>query len=145
MITSSIFKGKIAYCKQVTLDIEFSGTRNEDNIDVDIVLNDRILLTQKLTTDVVKLRHMFSDEPGEHELKIVVRGNPQGAMLYIRDVRIEGLNMRNTFEHSGTCVMDNIAHVPSEHMGRPGHQSLKFTTPIYPWLLDNELKDTYYL
>lgn len=145
MTTSSIFKGKVAYRKQVTLDIEFSGTRNGDNVEVDIVLDDRVILTQPLTTAVTKLRHLFDDEAGDHELRIVVKGNPQGAMLYISQVRIEGLNMRATFENSGTCIMNNVPHVPSEYMGQVGYQSLKFTTPIYPWLLENERKPDYYL
>ena len=32
----------------------------------------------------------------------------------------------------------------SEYMGQVGYQSLQFTTPIYPWLIANERKDTYY-
>lgn len=145
MITSSILNGKIPYRKQASLEIEFSGTKNGDDIEVDIVLDSRIILSQILTTEVIKLIHLFDDEPGEHELRIVFRGSSQGAMLHIHHIRIEGLNMRLTMEDSGTCVMDGIAHVPSEFMGQPGYQSLKFTTPIYPWLLANERKPTYYL
>jgi hypothetical protein len=47
-------------------------------------------------------------------------------------------------EDSGECQLDGEPAVPSEYMGQVGYQSLKFTTPIYPWLLANERKDTYY-
>jgi hypothetical protein len=144
-IYSTIFQGKVAYRKQASLEIEFSSTAQENNLIVEISLDTRVILSQPLTTKVTTLLHMFDDEPGEHELRIELKGNPQGAMLHIHHILIEGLNLRLTMEDSGTCLMDNIAHVPSEYMGRPGYQSLKFTTPIYPWLLANERKDTYYL
>ena len=144
-IYSTIIQGKVAYRKQASLEIEFSGTEQENNITVEISLDDRVILTQSLATKVTKLLHMFNDEPGEHELRIELKGDPQGARLHIHHILIEGLNLRLTMEDSGTCIMDNIEHVPSEYMGRPGYQSLKFTTPIYHWLLNNERKDTYYL
>jgi hypothetical protein len=144
-IYSTIFQGKVPYRKQASLEIEFSGTAQENNLTVEISLDNRVILSQPLTIDVTKLLHMLDDEPSEHELRIELKGNPQGAMLHIHHILIEGLNLRLTMEDSGTCLMDNIAHVPSEYMGRPGYQSLKFTTPIYPWLLANERKDTYYL
>lgn len=145
LITSSIPKGKIPYCKQASLYIEFSSTKDDSNTTVEIVLNDRVLLTQSLQTTTTYLTHKFSDEPGEHDFRIVLKGNPQGAMLHIHRITIEGLNMRSTIEDSGTCVMNNISHVPSEYMGQVGYQSLKFTTPIYPWLFKNERNDQYYL
>lgn len=144
MITSSILDGKIPYRKQGCLKIVFSGTRNGDDLDVEITLDNRTLLTQTLTTKTTTFLHMFDDEPGEHELRIYLKGNPQGAMLHIHSIFIEGLNMKNVVENSGTCVMDNISHIPSEYMGQVGYQSLKFTTPIYPWLFANERYDTYY-
>jgi hypothetical protein len=144
-IYSTIFQGKAAYRNQASLEIEFSSTAQENNLSVEISLDDRVILSQSLTTKVTKLLHMFDDEPSEHELRIELKGSPQGAMLHIHHILIEGLNLRLTMEDSGTCKMNNIDHVPSEYMGQPGYQSLKFTTPIYPWLLANERKDTYYL
>lgn len=145
MTTYSIFKGKQHYHKQASLDIQFCGTKDDSDFVVEIVLNDRVLVSQALVTTPTRLIHLFSDDPDEYELQIVVKGAPRGDMLHIQHIRIEGLNMRNTMEDSGTCMMNNTAHIPSEYMGLPGYQSLKFTTPIYPWLLANERKPTYYL
>lgn len=145
MTTYSIFDGKKPYRKQASLEVEFSGTLDGDDIVVEIVLDDRTLISQPLTTRVTKLIHMFDDEPGEHEFQILLKGNPQGSMLHIHHIHIEGLNMRMTMENSGTCVMNNVPHIPSSYMGQVGYQSLKFTTPIYPWLFGNEQHDHYYL
>lgn len=144
-IYSTILQGKVAYRKQASLEIEFSGTNDDDGMFVEIAVDDRILLLQPLTIKSTKLTHMFDDEPGEHELQIRLKGIPRGSQLHIQKILIEGLNMRMTMEDSGTCVMNNVDHIPSEYMGQVGFQSLKFTTPIYPWLLENERKDTYYL
>lgn len=143
--TSSIFKGKIPYRKQALLDIEFSGTGNDDKLTVEVVFDDRVLLSQPLSTKTTKLQHNFSDDPSDHELRIVLQGNPTGAMLHIHHICIEGLNMRLTMEDSGECWFGAEQAIPSEYMGQVGYQSLKFTTPIYPWLLQNERKPTYYL
>jgi hypothetical protein len=112
---------------------------------VEIAVDNRTLLSQPLTIKSTKLTYMVDDEPAQHELQIRLKGTPRGSQLHIHKILIEGLNMRMTMEDSGTCVMNNVDHVPSEYMGQAGYQSLKFTTPIYPWLLANEQKDTYYL
>lgn len=138
-------KGKIPYLKQATLEIEFSGTHNDDDMFVEIAVDDRIVLSQTLTTKSTKLTHMVNDEPAQHELQIRLKGIPRGTQLRIHKILIEGLNMRMTMEDSGACVMNNVDHIPSEYMGQVGYQSLKFTTPIYPWLLENERKPDYYL
>lgn len=142
---SSILKGKIPYRKQASLEIEFSGTHNDEGMIVEITLDNHTLLSQPLITEVTKFIYMVDDEPGDHELQIHLKGVPQGSQLRIHKILIEGLNMRMTMEHSGTCVMNNVAHVPSEYMGQIGYQSLKFSTPIYPWLFENEQHDRYYL
>lgn len=145
MITSSILDKKIPYRKQAELYVELSATENNPSIEVEVILDNTVLLAHPLTTAVTHVTHKFDDEPGEHELKIVLKGNPTGAMLCIRDLRIEGLNMQSTMSDSGTCIMNNVPHIPSEYMGQVGYQSLKFTTPIYPWLFNNEQNDHYYL
>lgn len=145
LTTYSIFKGKQHYRKQAVLDIEFSGTKDDDKFIVEIIFDGRVLLSQSLTTQTTKLIHMIDDHPGEHHLQIVMSGTASGSMLHLHHILIEGLSMRNTMENSGTCVMAGVDHIPSEYMGQPGFQSLKFTTPIYPWLFENERNDQYYL
>jgi hypothetical protein len=104
------------------------------------------MLTKTLSTDITKFECQIPDsnETIEHELRIEVRGRPTGAMLHVHNILIEGLDMRLTMEDSGTSELGGEPSVASEYMGQVGYQSLKFTTPIYPWLLANERKDTYY-
>ena len=145
-IYSIITDGKIPYAKTALLEIEFSGTVDDPAMFVFILIDNEIVTTKQLSTDITRFKYNIpdSDETIEHELRIEVRGRPTGAMLHIHRICIEGLDMRLTMEDSGTCELDGEPAVPSEYMGQVGYQSLKFTTPIYPWLLANERKDTYY-
>ena len=142
----NIIDGKVPYHKTALLEIDFSGTANDPGTFVIIIVDGQVAVTKQLSTNVTNFEYRISDteEITEHELRIEVRGKPSGAMLHIHKIAIEGLNMRLTMEDSGTCQPDNKSAVPSEFMGQVGYQSLKFTTPIYPWLLANERKDSYY-
>lgn len=142
----NIIDGKVPYHKTALLEIDFSGTANDPGTFVIIIVDGQVAVTKQLSTNVTNFEYRISDteEITEHELRIEVRGKPSGAMLHIHKIAIEGLNMRLTMEDSGTCQLDNKSAVPSEFMGQVGYQSLKFTTPIYPWLLSNERKSTYY-
>lgn len=145
-IYSTILDGKIPYQKTALLEIEFSGTADDSAMVVVIVIDGQVMLTQPLSTNITRFEHSISDhtETAEHKLRIEVRGRPTGAQLRIHSICIEGLDLRLTMEDSGTCELDGVPSVPSEYMGQVGYQSLRFTTPIYPWLLANERKDTYY-
>ena len=145
-IYSTILDGKIPYQKTALLKIEFSGTCNDPAMVVGISIDGKIIITQPLSTDTITFEHSILDhtQTAEHELRIEIGGQTSGARLRIHYIRIEGLDMRLTMEDSGTCELDGEPAVPSEYMGQVGYQSLKFTTPIYPWLLANERKDTYY-
>lgn len=145
-IYSTIIDGKIPYEKTSSLEIDFSGTANDPATFVLILIDNEIITTKQLSTEITEFKYniLDSDETIEHELRIEVRGRPTGAMLHIHSIRIEGLDMRLTMEDSGTCELDGEPSVPSEYMGQVGYQSLRFTTPIYPWLLANQRKDTYY-
>jgi len=145
-IYSNIIDGKIPYVKTALLEIEFSSTADDPATFVFILIDNKIVTTKQLSTKPTRFKYNIpdSDETTEHELCIEVRGRPTGAQLRIHSIQIEGLCMRLTMEDSGTCKLDGESAVPSEYMGQVGYQSLKFTTPIYPWLLANERKDTYY-
>lgn len=145
-IYSTIIHGKTPYLKTARLDIEFAGTADDPAMIVVISIDGEVMLMRPLTIETYTFEYDFQDNKDveEHEFKIEVRGKPTGAMLHLQRISIEGLDMRLTMEDSGECYLDGVQSVPSEYMGQVGYQSLKFTTPIYPWLLANQRKDSYY-
>lgn len=149
-IYTRIVDAKIQYEKTALLEIEFSSTVDAPGMFVVISVDEKILLMKQFSTQTIEFKHNIPEPPSdskeiiEHELRIEVRGKPTGAMLHIHSIRIEGLDLRLTMEDSGECQLGGESAVPSEYIGQVGYQSLKFTTPIYPWLFANERKDTYY-
>ena len=145
-IYSIITDGKIPYEKTSLLEIDFSGTANDPEMFVSILIDDKIVITKQLSTETTRFKYNMpdSDQTIEHELRIELGGLPMGAMFRIHSIRIEGLCMELTMNDSGTSKQNGEPAVPCEYMGQVGYQSLRFTTPIYPWLLANERNDTYY-
>ena len=145
-IYSIITDGKIPYVKTAVLEIEFSGTAEETEMFVSILIDDKIVTAKQLSTEITRFKYNIPDsnQTIEHELRIEISGRPMGAMVHIHSISIEGLCMRLTMRDSGTCEQNGEPAVPCQLMGQVGYQSLKFTTPIYPWLLANEREDTYY-
>lgn len=132
-----------------------------ENISAQIFLNKERLIEHWFNTSL-HFEHEFvdTDDTVEHELKIDISGfDPKfcrliegignvSPMVKINVLTIEDLNMKNLLEDCGKCFYNDsldICSVPSSHMGQNGYQLLEFKTPIYPWLLENERKDTYYL
>ena len=143
-IYSTILEGKKAPDNTAHLELVFSSTTDDPVTTVSIELDGKVLLTQNLSTQITKFEYKVSDVPQDHEFKIRLNGRPTGAMLHIHSICIEGLSMRLTMEDVGKCELDGQVAIPSEYMGQVGYQSLQFSTPIYPWLLANERKDSYY-
>ena len=129
-------------------------------LSVKINLNDQLLGDSQMDKPVT-LHHNFLDckEPTSYCLKIVTQGFDEkfchyvdgvgevSPMIKIESIQIENLNMLHTMEDSGKCAYsgdpDSVS-VPSVFIGQNGYQLLDFATPIYPWLLSNERKATYY-
>lgn len=145
-IYSIITDGKIPYVKTALLEIDFAGTAEESDTAVSILIDDKIVLTKQLSTEITEFKYNIPDsnQTIDHELRIEVNGQPTSTVLRIHRICIEGLCMRLTMTDSGICSQNSEPAVPSEYIGQGAYQSLRFTTPIYPWLLANERKDTYY-
>ena len=121
-----------------------------------IKLNDDIIFNSEHINGPVDFAHELNDDDGEHLLefimknktdkdtKIDVEGNiVKDASLIISDLAFDELELKHVFvEHavyshnfngSGKNVQDKFYG----EMGCTGTVSLKFTTPIYMWLLEN--------
>jgi len=100
--------------------------------------------------------HDMNDDDGEHELKIVLKGktnnhtkiDEQGnitkdALISVTNIQIDGINVTQLFHaqaqynHDFNGTQAPIKDTFYEHLGCNGTVSLKFTTPIYLWLLEN--------
>ena len=107
-------------------------------------------------TEQYHFSHDMSDQDGEHELKIVLKGktndhtkiDDQGniikdATLQISTVTIDGIdvnqlfNEKTVYTHDFNGTQPEIAETFYGVAGCNGTVSFKFSTPIYLWLLEN--------
>ena len=169
-INSSILAGKVAYVKRASLDIVFSfgnivnhtqwipaGQDFHKDLKVEIYLDNQLLLSQMSDDQTHQFHYEFEDSSvlTQRELRIGCNGFTTKhfpvfeivPMLYIQSVCIEGLNMHQTILDHAQGVYTEDAFRDQDAYPRIGHNGylkLKFCTPIYPWLLDNEQDNSYY-
>jgi hypothetical protein len=129
------------------------------DLQVRIELDNNVLVEGQMTQKI-EFEHMFEDSEliTEHVLKIRLSGLNDSHRVYLDNVgnlapmlRIEGiwieqLSMRLVLEDHGQCFYNNTsdAQIPSEFIGQNGTQVLKFSTPIYPWLISVQKKPDYF-
>lgn len=104
----------------------------------------------------ILFEHTLDDTDGEHELRIVMKhkqaahtrlddqGNiTQDAVLTVSDLEFDSIDiMQITTDRAEYCHDFNGSQPAGKHrfygdMGCNGTVSLKFTTPVYLWLLEN--------
>lgn len=129
------------------------------NMQVQIELDNNVLFESDLTQQI-EFEHIFEDSESvtEHSLKITLTGlddthrvyldnvGDLAPMLQINGVWIEQLSMRSVLEDHGQCFYNDSSdpQIPSEFIGQNGTQILKFSTPIYPWLMSVQKKPNYF-
>jgi hypothetical protein len=123
---------------------------------IEIWLDEQRIFDQPCVTDKISWRHSLSDNDGEHEIRWILKNktqdhtklDEQGNILHdtrliIKDVKFDDIELGQVFiEKSSYCHDFNGTAAPVEQkfygeMGCNGTVSLKFTTPIYLWLLEN--------
>lgn len=122
----------------------------------DVILDDKVLLSIDHVTESTPVSLEIADNEGEHEFKFVMKNKTQehtvvdeagditkDAMLSIANLTFDDIKLGHTFIEKCVYHHDfNRSQPPVEDkffgdMGCNGHVSLRFTTPIYLWLLEN--------
>lgn len=123
---------------------------------MEIWLNDQQIFNIEHVDSTFKFQKSFSDDDGEHELRFVMKNKTidqtqidesgeilKDACLTIRDVAFDDIALGHMFieqshyTHDFNGTKSAITEKFYGEMGCNGTVSLKFTTPIYLWLLEN--------
>jgi hypothetical protein len=134
------------------------GTTNpEARLGLEIWLDDRVLFdTDHLTHDCQPLEFEVNDAEGEHELRFVLKNKTHehtqvdasgnivaDSSIIISDLAFEEIELKQIFYDRTVYTHDFNGTGTETHdkfygtMGCNGTVSLKFTTPIYLWLLES--------
>lgn len=123
---------------------------------MEIWLDDQQIFNENHVSSQIIFEHELSDRDGEHELKFVMKGKTSehtkvdatgqilhDARLILRDLRFDEIELGHMFTELATYTHDLNGTGPTtqnkfyNELGCNGTVSLKFTTPIYLWLLEN--------
>ena len=139
---------------RISFDVETSDA--ECPIGMEIWLDDAVLLTNNHVQEKISFSHDISDDDGEHELRVIITGKTsdhtivdeagniiKDATLQISNVVIDELDVNQLFldkcvyTHDFNGTQAEIQDTFHGIAGCNGTISLKFSTPIYLWLLEN--------
>ena len=135
---------------------EISGTDPVANLELEIWLDNKQLFNIEHTAAPQKLAWEVDDVDADHELKFVMKNkthdhtivDSQGnivkdARIIIKDLSFDGIILgqivtdcaeySHNFNNTGSDTVDKFYG----EMGCNGTVSLKFSTPIYLWLLEH--------
>ena len=123
---------------------------------LEVWLDGSMVFDQPSISDPIQFVHTVADDDADHEIRWVMKNkitehttiDQQGnivkdACLVINDLKFDDIDLGHIFVEKSSYHHDfNGTAAPVEekfygNMGCNGSVSLKFTTPIYLWLLEN--------
>lgn len=139
-----------------SLKFNISNTDTSAELGIRVHLDGIVVYENRYIKEPCEFLYKITDNDGEHELKIVMFGkNPthtkineageivKDAMLTINDIEFDGIDISQIFTVASEYHHDfNGTQSPTVekfygNLGCNGTVSLKFTTPLYLWLLEN--------
>jgi hypothetical protein len=140
----------------ISITFDLDSTDYTAKLAFEVLLNDIVVFATEHVTQPVTVEFDIAEDEGDHELKFVLKNKTQDhttvdvhgnivsdAMLSISNVAMDEIKLGHMFFEQTHYHHDtNGSQLLAEHkffgaMGCNGHVSLKFSTPIYMWLLEN--------
>ena len=141
---------------KITVSFDLTSSDYAAAVGFELLLDDVVILSIDHVTEPMPVSLEILDDDAEHELKFVMKnktpehtvvddnGNiTKDAMLSVANVAFDGIELGHVFfeqsvyHHNFNGAQDAIKDKFYGDMGCNGYVSLRFTTPIYLWLLEN--------
>jgi hypothetical protein len=125
-------------------------------LEFEVRLDGKVVLAATQVTAPIKFEHDMSDNDGEHQLDFVLKNKTENdtiidengniikdARLIVSDVAFDDIELKQIFvnqtvyTHNFNGTGETIEDEFYGEMGCNGTVSLKFSTPMYIWLLEN--------
>ena len=133
----------------ITFACQVQPTNSAMALGLRVLLDQVTIFENAHVTETVQLQHQMSDADGEHELTFELFGKlPEytkitetgeivsDSLLELSNISMEDISLEiysHDFYGSQTAINDQFYGT----MGCNGTVTLKFTTPVYLWLLEN--------
>jgi len=141
---------------KLTVSFDLTSSDYTATLGFDLLLDNKILLSIDHVKESVPVSVEINDDESEHEFKFVMKNKTQehtmvdadgnitaDAVLSVANVTFDDIKLGHLFVEQSVYHHDfNGSRAAIEDkffgdMGCNGHVSLRFTTPIYLWLLEN--------
>jgi hypothetical protein len=137
-----------------TLSFDIASTDTSSPLALAIWIDDQCVFQTPHVREPIHYEQIFNDDDGEHELKIVMSGKTQNHTTIddhgniVKDAvlsvafSVDNVNFDELFQkqvvytHNFNGTQPDIADTFYGLMGCNGTLSLKFTTPLFLWVLD---------
>jgi hypothetical protein len=142
--------------EQVAIKFHISNSNPTATLGIRVWLDTQAVYENSHVPQDIDFEHNISDADGEHELAIELFGKfpehtkidsdgniLEDAMLTINDITIDGIDFsqlfkeRSEYHHNFNGTKENTVEKFYGNMGCNGQVRLKFSTPVYIWLLEN--------
>jgi hypothetical protein len=138
------------------LEFDISTTNADIALGVKVLVDHTVVYNNPHVTESYHFSHAFSDDDGEHELSIELYGKlpehtkmsdtgdiAQDALITINNIKVDDIDISQIssdlieYHHDFNGTQSAITDKFYGAMGCNGIARLKFTTPVYLWLLEN--------
>ena len=141
---------------KISVTFDLTSSDYTATLGFDVLLDDKVILSIEHVKEATPVSVEIDDAEGKHEFKFVMKHKTQehtvvdadgnitnDAMLNIANVAFDDIKLgqlfieQSVYHHSFNGTQAPIKDKFFGDMGCNGYVSLRFTTPIYLWLLEN--------
>jgi len=142
--------------QKIQLSFDVVNTSESHNIGIEVSLDKKKFFDQLIPPGTHHVVHEFNDDDSEHYLYIIMKGKTyqdtfvdeegnivKDAIIDIKNLRIDDIDIDQLLCEQGLYIHDGNGtdaapsiHKFYGHMGCNGRVQLKFSCPIYIWLLE---------
>lgn len=142
--------------EKIKISCSIGTTDGSATLGAEVWIDDQRIFNSEHVTETVNVEHEMPDDEGEHEIRFVLKNKTaehtkineageivQDARLTVSDVEFDEIKLGQVFidqavyTHNFNGTQDEIQDKFYGEMGCNGSVALKFSTPVYLWLLEN--------
>lgn len=142
--------------ENITFCVDVNSTDTSANLGFEAWFDDVKFYDTDWVKDAITVSHEFSDADATHEIKLILKNktsadtiiDEQGnivkdALIELKNFKLDGIELDSIifglvdYMHSNNGPDPAVAHKFFGPMGCNGTVSLKFSSPVYLWLLEN--------
>jgi hypothetical protein len=142
--------------QQCQVSLKIDTTNPAIPLGVEVWLDQDKIADHSPVTQTISISHVLADVEGSHELRVILKNKQPAhtvidadgnilsdATLVVSDVMFDQVSLgqilidQAIYTHNYNGQKDPVQQKFYREMGCNGTVSLRFTTPVYAWLLEN--------